>query len=336
MRNFLAILQVRNIELFRDKSIWIWNVIFPIILVVLVAMVFKGQDGLLYKVGMVGEEHASTVKFKETEYIKFIDYVTAEEALSKLKYHQIDLVIDVGKKMQYWINDSSPQGYLVEKIFLGVDQGKQFIKGTISGQQIRYVDWVLPGVLGINILNSALTGVGMVVVRYRKNGVLKRLGASPLSAFEFLSAQVLSRLFILLLVTVFLFFALDLIFDILVRGSYGLLFFVTFLGTMTMISLGLLFASRISSEEAATGMLNLLILPMIFLSEVWFSLEGAPDFLQKIALAFPLTHLLNAARSIMTDGAGIMEILPEIGILTGMMLLFLTVASLRFKWGEDY
>jgi ABC-type polysaccharide/polyol phosphate export permease len=84
------------------------------------------------------------------------------------------------------------------------------------------------------------------------------------------------------------------------------------------------------------GYLNLLILPMVFLSGVWFSLEGAPVFLQKFALVFPLIHMLNAARKIMIDSVGMIEVLPEIITLSCITLGFLLIASLQFKWGEDY
>lgn len=335
MQKFLAILKARNIELFRDKATWIWNVIFPAVLIVIIALIFNDQDSTLFKVGLVEGNHSNIVEFKKTEYIQFIDYPSMDEALGKLKYHQLDMVLQ-GTEAKYWINETSPKSYLVEKILLGVQKAVTLIKGVVTGQQIRYLDWVLPGILGINIANSALSGVGMVMVRYRKNGVLKRLGATPLSAFDFLSAQVISRFFILIIVSVCLFFAMDFIFDILMRGSYGLLFLIASLGTMSLISLGLLFASRTNSEEVAVGFLNLIILPMVFLSGVWFSLEGAPVFLQKMALIFPLTHMLNAARDVMLDGAGLMDIMPEIITLSCMTLGFLMIASLRFKWGEDY
>jgi ABC-type multidrug transport system permease subunit len=336
MQRFFAILKARNIELLRDKTVWIWNVVFPVILIGVIALVFKNQDSALYKVGVVGSDNHNITSFKKTEHLQFIEYDSIDKALNKLKYHQIDLVLQATDKTKYWINDESSKGYLIEKILMGVQKGSDLVRGVISGRPIRYLDWVLPGILGINIASSALSGVGMVLVRYRKNGVLKRLGATPLSAFEFLTAQVVSRLFVLIIVTVLLFLSMHYIFDIVMRGSYGLLFFVSVLGTMTLISLGLLFASRTSSEEVAAGFLNLIILPMVFLSGVWYSLEGAPVFLQKIALLFPLTHMLNAAREIMTDGAGLRDISTEIIVLSVMMFSFLILASVRFKWGEDY
>ena len=93
---------------------------------------------------------------------------------------------------RYWVNTSSPKGYIVEKLLLAADRDAQ--RQPVTGDAVRYVDWLFPGILGMNMMFSCLFGVGYVVLRYRKTGFLKRLHATPLSAFEFLSAQVLSRL----------------------------------------------------------------------------------------------------------------------------------------------
>ena len=117
-----------------------------------------------------------------------------------------------------------------------------------------------------------------------------------------------------------------------VRGSYLTLLLVVFLGGFSMVSLALVVASRSSSEEFAGGILNLITWPMMFLSEVWFSLEGANPWVQKAARIFPLTHMIEAARKIMNDGAGINDVRYNIIILAAMSLIFLVTGSLLFKW----
>jgi ABC-type multidrug transport system permease subunit len=104
---------------------------------------------------------------------------------------------------------------------------------------------------------------------------------------------------------------------------------------LSLISLGLIAASRSSNEEVTIGLLNLVTWPMVLLSGIWFSLEGAPYWLQKAALALPMTHILNAARAVMIDGAGFAEVRTELLVLAGLTLVFLTIASMRFKWNED-
>jgi ABC-type multidrug transport system permease subunit len=202
----------------------------------------------------------------------------------------------------------------------------------VEGDPVRYVDWVLPGILGMNIMFSSLFGVGYVVVRYRKNGFLKRLRATPLRAIEFVIAQVASRLVLILIITSFVYTGTTFFLDIRMDGSYLLLLAVLFAGSISMISMGLMVAARVTSEELAGGLLNMVTWPMMMLSGVWFSLEAASDWVRQVATVFPLTHMLDAARAVMLDGAGLTEIMPEIVILLGMSVIFLAVGAFTFRW----
>jgi ABC-2 type transport system permease protein len=184
----------------------------------------------------------------------------------------------------------------------------------------------------MNMMFSSLFGVGYNIVRYRKNGVLKRLRATPLSAIEFLLAQVFSRLLLITFVTTSIYLGCHYFIHFRMLGSYCTLFFVMSLGAMCLISLSLLVASRISSEEFAGGLLNLISWPMMFLSGVWFSLEGAHPLVKKAAQIFPLTHVIDAARAIMTEGAGLPQISYHIIVLAAMTVVFLVAGALAFQW----
>jgi ABC-2 type transport system permease protein len=208
-------------------------------------------------------------------------------------------------------------------------------KEQISGEPIRYVDWVLPGILGMNMMFSCLFGVGYVVVRYRKNGFLKRLRATPLRPLEFIVAQVASRLMLVLIVTAFVYLATHLILDTRMDGSYLTLLLVTVVGCISMISLGLLIAARVTSEELAGGLLNMISWPMMILSGVWFSLEGAGPAVRGLAKVFPLTHILDSARAVMLDGATLVDIAPSMIMLTLLSLVFLALGAYYFRWGPD-
>jgi ABC-type multidrug transport system permease subunit len=122
------------------------------------------------------------------------------------------------------------------------------------------------------------------------------------------------------------------LFDFRVNGSYLDLVVIFLMGSLCLSSLGLVMASRGTSEEFTNGVLNFLSWPMMFLSEVWFSMEGAPAWVIKFSQLFPLTHLLRGARRVMHDGAGIVEVPPEIAILAGMTLLFLISGATLFSW----
>jgi ABC-type multidrug transport system permease subunit len=334
MKKFLAILHARNMEFIRDKSSLGWNILFPLLLVLGFAFVFSGEPKPLFKVGVAGDAAALTDRSREffgTRYIQFIAIDDPAKAIDKVEHFQLDMLIDVRNGMRYWINENAPNGYLLERILRGTG-GPAYQRLTVRGREIRYVDWVVPGILAMNMMFSCLFGVGYVIVRYRKNGFLKRLKATPLTPFEFLFAQMVSRLLLIQTITIAVYAGCDYFIHFQMRGSYANLFLVSLLGAVFLISLGLLVSARLSSEELAGGILNLLTWPMMLLSGVWFSLEGTNPAVQKIARFLPLTHLVDGARAIMTEGAGLREIAPQLLILGIMSAVFLSIGSLIFKW----
>lgn len=334
MKRFLAVWYARNLEFLRDRSALAWNFLFPFLLVAGFAFAFSGDGKPLYKVGVLHDTPAarSAVALFAIKHIEFIPYAAEDAALTKLRNHQIELVIDL-KTSHYFVNDSNQHGYMVERLLLG-SSPERFEKATVTGRATRYVDWVLPGILGMNMMFSSLFGVGYVIVRYRKNGMLKRLKATPLTALEFLSAQVVSRLLLILAVTSIVFIGSSFIIDFQMKGSYLTLLLLASVGALSMISLGLLMAVRTASEEFAGGVLNLLSWPMMMLSGVWFSLEGALPLVQKVAQCLPLTHLIEGARAVMNEGAGLADIAPQLAILSAMSLTLLALSAYLFKWND--
>ena len=346
IRRFTAVLKTRNLEFIRDKSALGWNLFFPIIIVLGFAFAFSNKNVDVYKVGYYGDLSDSLkaqYPFFHTQHIKFFPIKDVQSAITNVERHKLDMLIDLPRH-QYWINNESPSGYILEKLLVAsqTSEGQSrnihaskfpmLEKKQVSQAEIRYVDWLLPGILAMNIMFSALYGVGYVIVRYRKNGVLKRLKATPLTAAEFLSAQVASRLLLVMAMTIIVYMGTNLLLDIPMHGSYINLFLMFLLGSISMISIGLLVATRTASEEFAEGMLNFISWPMVFLSGVWFSLEGVHPWLQKLAVIFPLTHLISGARAVMIDGAGFVDILPDLATLAVMSIVFLVVGAFLFRW----
>lgn len=331
LKRFLAVVKARNLEFFRDRSSLGWNLVFPVLILTGLSFIFSGDGRGVYKVGVINLPTAQST-FINTKYVDFIDYNKVDFAITKLEHHGIDLLVDFTQQ-KYWVNEGSPNSYLVEKIFL--NQHSSYQRLITQGKTIRYVDWVLPGILGMNMMFSCLFGVGYVIVRYRKNSVLKRLKATPLTAFEFVTAQLFSRLFIVLFMSSVVYIGCDLLFDFYMLGSYIDLFIVGALGAFSLITLGLLVASRSKSEELIGGLLNLTTWPMMFLSGVWFSLEGAPNAIQMLSNFLPLTHIVTGARMIITEGATLADISFHLWCLGGMCSLFLILGSSLFSWNTD-
>jgi len=332
MKRFLAALVARNREFLRDRTAVSWNIIMPVLIVMGFAFAFTTDSPDLFKVGLYGEQDQTRPQqqlFLATDHIQFIEIEDIAGTLPKVERHQLDMLLDLNTS-RYWINQTSSKGYMLERLLGEERVGLE--KKTVSGDPIRYVDWLVAGVFGMNIMFASLFGVGYAIVRYRKNGVLKRLRATPLTALEFLSAQVASRLWLILLVTVLVYSCTNLLVGFRMYGSYLDLFVVLVAGTLCLISLGLIIAARMSSEEAANGILNLISIPMMILSGVWFSLEGSSPIVQKLSLLLPLTHFNNAARAIMLDGAGLIDVSGNILSLVGMTIVCILIAAYSFRW----
>jgi ABC-2 type transport system permease protein len=334
MKKFLAVLHARNMEFLRDRSALAWNLAMPFLLVFGLAFTFSGENKDIYKIGVIGgidRLAAIAPRLQSTQHILFIPYDDPHLAINKVKHHQMDMLLNVSDRPEYWVNSNSPNGYLLERILWGTE-GNRFERQAVAGAEIRYVDWFLPGILGMNMMFACLFGVGFVIVRYRKNGFLKRLKATPLGAFQFLFAQLVSRLLLIMVITTIVYSGCNFFIKFNMQGSYWLLLLVTAIGAMCMISIGLLIAARTASEEFAGGILNMVTWPMMLLSGAWFSLEGAQAWVQHIAQAFPLTHMISATRAIMNEGATLSQVMPDIGVLAIMSVIFLAIGAYVFKW----
>ncbi|EXJ15032.1 ABC transporter permease [Imhoffiella purpurea] len=334
-----AILIARNREFYRDRAGLAWNIMMPIIMILTFAFLFPSErDKNLFEVGIVapdGEIASASSPFLELEHIRWIPYASPEPAIAKVGRHQLDLLLDLRGAPSYWVNEGSARGYLAERLLrtaYAPEAENVPRRRALSGEPLRYVDWVLPGILAMNLMFSSLWGVGWVVVRYRKNGVLRRLKATPLSPLEFLTAQVISRLLVVLAASLIVYLVAVLVLHPPMRGSYPALFLIYTAGGLCLISMGLIVSSRLRNEEVADGFLNLLSWPMMLLSGVWFSMEGTSAIAQDLSRLIPLTHLVEGARTVMIDGGGILDVLPQIGWLLGLSAVFLGIATRLFRW----
>jgi ABC-type multidrug transport system permease subunit len=334
MRRFWAVFVARNLEFFRDRSTLIFNLVMPIFLIFGFAFAFPAGGGTSFKIGVVGAAPApgspGDLPLLRYEHVGLVPYDSLEKPLDRLAHHQIDMVVDFGSG-EYYVNEASTNGYFLERM-LSTEGSSPLAKRTVSGAPIRYVDWFMPGMIGINILFGSLSGVGFVIVRYRRNGVLKRFKATPLRALEFAGAQVLSRFFIVAFFSALIFLGTDLFLNFRMAGSWALLVLVNALAILCMIALGLVFSSRIKSEEVAGGLMNVITWPMMILSGVFFSLEGTPPLMQTISRIFPITHYIEASRAIMLDGAGLAAVSGNLAVLGGMTAALLVAAAALFKW----
>lgn len=329
LRRIKSVFIARSLEYLRDRASFGWNLVFPVLIVFALAVVFSGPPRALFTITAVTSDSLpELVDFPGVETIE----AARNKALERLSRQQTDLVIEVvDDSVNYWVNGNSASGAVLE-LLLKYTESRPLERGETDGEAIRYVDWVVPGILGMNMMYSALWGVGYVVVRYRQSGYLRRLRATPLTKFEFLSAQVLSRLLVTLTASTIVFVGTNLVLDYKMVGSIGLLLLIALMGGLAMITLGLAIACRTASKEFADGLLNAVTFPMLLLSGVWFSLDGSPEWVQMLAQVLPLTHVLEAARAVMLDNAGFTDIAIHLAVLVGFCIVGMGLSIKLFKW----
>lgn len=339
IQRVFAIFWARLKEFYRDRASLGWAILFPLLMVFGFSFMFKGANKELAAVGVIAQSPSTLVELlKNRAPLRIVEFSSEADGLDRLTHHKIDLLISE-KSQQYWLNSESPKSQIALGLWRSAiapdEQVASFSKQSIASRVTTYAEWAFPGILGMNVMFSALFGVGWVVVHYRKTKVLRRLKVTPLTAAEFLSAQILARLVIVALNTAFVFFACSQILKLQFNGSIGLLVLSYLLGAMSLISIGVFVSARTASEELASGLINLLTWPMILLSEVWFSLEGLPKWVERAAMLMPLTHLNRAVRAILNDGADFSQVAHHFAYLFGVGAFFLVAGSLMFKWEAD-
>ena len=345
-RRIWVLFLARNREFYRDKAGFGWNILFPFLIVIGFGLMFGTGAKKEFKAGIfpVSDSPGWTAslnipeKFKANGVIQMVPLASKDRGLDLLIHHKIDILIENNTApLAYWLNDSSPKGRLMEKVVKEAMIPESRFEGlvvrqAIKGEQVRYIDWLFPGILGMNMMFSAFFGVGYVIVRYRRSGVLKRLKATPVSAFEYLTAQLISRVVILMVSCALVWAGCDLIFSFQMKGSYLDAFLVFLAGTICLIAFGLVLASRGINEELTSGVINFICWPMMFLSEVWFSIEGSSEWIKTVSSCLPLTHFLRAARAVINDGAGLSQVSHELSVMGVMSLVCLAIGAWMFSW----
>jgi ABC-type multidrug transport system permease subunit len=196
----------------------------------------------------------------------------------------------------------------------------------------RYIDFLIPGLLGMNLMGSAIWGMGFAIVDARRKKLMKRLVATPMPRHYYLASFLFSRLLLLVVeVGVLVGFGV-LVFGVPVRGSFVDLVLLCVLGSLSFSALGLLIASRARTIEAASGLMNTVMMPMWIVSGVFFSAQRFPDVIQPVIKALPLTAAIDALRMNMLQGASLAQLTPQMGVLAGWLVVCFGLALKLFRW----
>ena len=317
---------------FREPGAVFWTFGFPLLLSIALGIAFRNRTAEPVPVAVVSGELERSLAADPQLRPRLLGEAEAREALRTGK---VDLVVLAGSPIVYLYDPARAESRLARAL---ADAGLHprgapaTIDKPVTEPGSRYIDFLIPGLLGMNLMSAGMWGVGYIVVEMRTKKLLKRLVATPMSRAQFLWSFVVMRaLFLLMELPVLLGFAW-LVFRVGVAGSFALLLGVSLIGALAFAGIGLLVAARAQNTQTVTGLINLVMLPMFVGSGVFFSTSRFPDAVQPFLRVLPLTALNDGLRAVMIDGAGLTAVAGQIGLLAGIALATFFAALRLFRW----
>jgi len=329
--------KVRFLEFVREPEAIFWTFIFPVLLAGGLGIAFRNQPAQVVKIGATDARLAAALRQDKGLEVLQLDRSEGDTAL---RTGRITLLAMPGSDgVIYRYDDTNPDSCNVRLLAdramhkaSGQPDAVKAREDLVREPGSRYIDFVVPGLLGMNLMGGGIWGLGFAIVDARRKKLLKRLVASPMSRFEYLMSFLLSRLVMLVLeVVVFIGFSV-LVFGVPLRGSLLQLSLLCLLAALSFSALGLLIASRAQTIEAVSGLMNLVMLPMWVLSGIFFSSDRFPDALQPFIRALPLTAVIDALRGNMIQGLPVIQLSWQIAVMMCWLILGFFVALRLFRW----
>jgi ABC-2 type transport system permease protein len=337
---FVELTLARIRELIREPEAIFWVFVFPIILAAILGLAFRSRPPDMLPIAVVEGPHAEARRVVLSTGSDLEPHVLPErDARQALARGHVVLVVSADDTPSYSYDPTQPESRAAR---LAVDAALQRAAGRtdaftpgqteVTEPGTRYVDFLVPGLLGMNLMGTGMWGIGFSLVVARNGNLLKRLIAAPVRRSHLLGAQLASRILFLIpeagALLLFAYFALG----VPMRGSVLLLIGVSLLGALAFSGLGLLTAARPRTIEGVSGIMNLVMVPMWIFSGIFFSTDRFPAAMQPFVQALPLTALNDALRGVMLEGTGLTAVMPELGVLAAWGLVSFVLALKFFRW----
>jgi ABC-type multidrug transport system permease subunit len=341
---YRAILGARMKELWREPEVIFWVFVFPLLLALGLGIAFRDKPAEVTSIAVISNTRSQQVleliqksSAKSSIHADVLDPQVAVDRFRLGKYALVVTYDDGG--LHYRYDPARPESVLART---QVDEALQTAAGRTSPLTAettqssepgaRYIDFLIPGLLGMNLMNSGMWGIGFAVVDMRQRKLLKRFVASPMRRTDFLLALGSSRLILMIIEVALLLGFGVFVFHMKVEGSLLAILLIAGLGAVSFGGIGLLTASRAQKIESVSGLINLVMMPMWIFSGVFFSYERFPQMIQPLIKALPLTALNDALRSIILQGASLSSQWMPLGILAIWGGVSFVVALKWFRW----
>lgn len=350
---FFTLVRTNTLMQLRNRSSLFWHFAFPLIFIILFGLIF-GKGGGRVDIGLTSKNPRVTKAFKaafaKSKDVKLIKG-SIKSLTDKLKKGDLDIVIAVGEQEKYKptdveiyydpaetftsevgkslvssvLDEITKQTFKVPKLF-------EIKKRSVATKTLSYISFLLPGVLGMSIMFSAMFGTAYPLVNEREKGILRRLRMTLMSPVTFIAAKSVGMVIIAFIQAAIIVATGILIFDVKIIGSYIDASFIVLLGCLMMVALGLFIAGLANRIESLDAIANAIAMPMMFLAGTFFPIDNAPHWLRTLANFLPLTYLNEALRDIMVRGKSLFDINADILIIFAWTVGFLVLAIYFFKW----
>ncbi|HVO20410.1 MAG TPA: ABC transporter permease [Anaeromyxobacter sp.] len=337
---FLQIALARLRSFYREPEAVFWSFGFPILLTIALGIAFRAKPPDPVRAAVVAGPRAEAARAALAAGPAMDVQVLGEEAAGRaLRGGQVAIVVVPGDPPTYRFDPTNPDSRLAHAVVDDLLEGAAGRRDVLAPRVehktepgARYVDFLVPGLLGMNIMSSGMWGVGWVIVEDRQKKLLKRLVATPMRRSQYLLAFVAMRmLFLLVEVPVLVGFAM-IFFGTPLRGRVVDLSALMVLGAMAFAGMGLLVGCRARNSQTVAGLINLVMMPMFVLSGVFFSSQHFPAVVQPAIRVLPLTALNDGLRAVMNDGTSIAALWPEVAVLAVVTAVSFGLALRWFRW----
>ncbi len=338
----LTLARVR--EFLREPEAVFWVYVFPLVLVVALGVAFRNRPMEAMRIVLEGGETAESACAALNGDPRFRAVLCGEqEGRRRLRTGRTDLMIAVSAqspaRYEYFFDPTRKESVLARK---AADDFLQRAAGRRDAAEVRdheidepggrYIDFLVPGLLGMGLMGGGLWGVGFAVVDMRIRKLLKRYVATPMKRSHFMAALVVSRLLFTVSEVLLLIVFARLIFGVASQGSYLAIGLLILLGTLEFSGIGLLVASRARTIEAVSGLMNAVMLPMWIGSGIFFSTERFPDAVQPVLAFLPLNPLIHALRSVMLEGTSLGSLGADVALVSAWGCVTFALALRWFRW----
>jgi len=333
----------------RNREAIFWNLAFPAIFILIFGAVFGGGGTDSVAIGVAGGEgplRAEVVGALEESEAFTIDEGARADILERLEEDDLDAVLvfpdpaAAGAPLELFSSESGgPNSQIargsIRSILLdivGSSTGFALNERTVSTLETSYIDFFVPGILGMSLMNSGIIGLSTAFVTYREKGILRRIKVTPFPLWKFILARIISSLLVALATSGILIGIGKLVYGLTVRGNPFLIVAVLAIGGLAFLAIGYAIAAFSRNAEVAASYSNLITFPMLFLSGVFFSVSTMPDWIRPVVRILPLGYLVDALRQPMMYGNGIGAVWTDLLVLMGVFAFFLLVAVRFFRW----